>query len=53
MLFSSECLTLAPLLLTVDSALQGAHCEERLRIEIVHLQEQLDTRTEENGRWII
>nr|XP_040045836.1 rab GTPase-binding effector protein 2 isoform X2 [Gasterosteus aculeatus aculeatus] len=26
----------------------GAHCEERLRIEIVHLQEQLDTRTEEN-----
>ncbi|XP_011602081.2 rab GTPase-binding effector protein 2 isoform X2 [Takifugu rubripes] len=30
------------------SALQGAHCEERLRIEIVHLREQLDTRTEEN-----
>lgn len=30
------------------ATLQGAHCEERLRIEIVHLQEQLDTRTEEN-----
>lgn len=30
------------------SALQGAHCEERLRIEIVHLREQLGTRTEEN-----
>lgn len=30
--------------------LQGAHCEERLRIEIVNLREQLDTRTEENGR---
>uniref|UniRef100_A0A8C4IQZ8 Rab GTPase-binding effector protein 2 n=1 Tax=Dicentrarchus labrax TaxID=13489 RepID=A0A8C4IQZ8_DICLA len=28
--------------------LQGAHCEERLRIEIVNLREQLDTRTEEN-----
>ncbi|KAL6102707.1 uncharacterized protein ACO6RY_02263 [Pungitius sinensis] len=28
--------------------LQGAHCEERLRIEIVHLREQLDTRAEEN-----
>ncbi|XP_037332158.2 rab GTPase-binding effector protein 2 [Pungitius pungitius] len=30
------------------ATLQGAHCEERLRIEIVHLREQLDTRTEEN-----
>lgn len=29
--------------------LQGAHCEERLRIEIVNLREQLDTRAEENG----
>lgn len=28
--------------------LQGAHCEERLRIEIVNLREQLDARTEEN-----
>uniref|UniRef100_A0A8C6NI74 Rab GTPase-binding effector protein 2 n=1 Tax=Nothobranchius furzeri TaxID=105023 RepID=A0A8C6NI74_NOTFU len=28
--------------------LQGPHCEERLRIEIVNLREQLDTRTEEN-----
>ncbi|MEQ2192592.1 hypothetical protein XENOCAPTIV_014052, partial [Xenoophorus captivus] len=27
----------------------GAHCEERLRIEIVNLREQLDSRTEENG----
>uniref|UniRef100_A0A3Q4G9W8 Rab GTPase-binding effector protein 2 n=1 Tax=Neolamprologus brichardi TaxID=32507 RepID=A0A3Q4G9W8_NEOBR len=26
----------------------GAHCEERLRIEIVNLREQLDTRTEES-----
>ncbi|KAM9345825.1 rab GTPase-binding effector protein 2 [Symphorus nematophorus] len=30
------------------ATLQGAHCEERLRIEIVNLREQLDTRTEEN-----
>lgn len=30
------------------AALQGAHCEERLRIEIVNLREQLDTRSEEN-----
>lgn len=30
------------------TALQGAHCEERLRIEIVNLREQLDARTEEN-----
>ncbi|KAG5831972.1 hypothetical protein ANANG_G00286160 [Anguilla anguilla] len=29
--------------------LQGAHCEERLRIEIVNLKEQLETRTEESG----
>ncbi|XP_070779561.1 rab GTPase-binding effector protein 2 [Enoplosus armatus] len=29
------------------ATLQGAHCEERLRIEIVNLREQLDTRTEE------
>ncbi|XP_035254906.1 rab GTPase-binding effector protein 2 [Anguilla anguilla] len=28
--------------------LQGAHCEERLRIEIVNLKEQLETRTEES-----
>ncbi|XP_046893367.1 rab GTPase-binding effector protein 2 isoform X2 [Hypomesus transpacificus] len=28
--------------------LQGAHCEERLRIEIVNLKEQLDTRAEES-----
>lgn len=28
--------------------LQGAHCEERLRIEIVNLRDELDTRTEEN-----
>lgn len=33
----------------LDSNLQGAHCEERLRIEIVNLREQLDTRAEENG----
>uniref|UniRef100_A0A3B4UVC0 Rab GTPase-binding effector protein 2 n=1 Tax=Seriola dumerili TaxID=41447 RepID=A0A3B4UVC0_SERDU len=31
-----------------QATLQGAHCEERLRIEIVNLREQLDTRTEEN-----
>lgn len=30
------------------SSLQGSHCEERLRIEIVNLREQLDTKTEEN-----
>ncbi|KAM9745288.1 rab GTPase-binding effector protein 2 isoform 2-T2 [Menidia menidia] len=30
------------------ATLHGAHCEERLRIEIVNLREQLDTRTEEN-----
>ncbi|KAM6966231.1 rab GTPase-binding effector protein 2 [Tautogolabrus adspersus] len=30
------------------ASLQGAHCEERLRIEIVNLREQLDTRAEEN-----
>ncbi|XP_072224735.1 rab GTPase-binding effector protein 2 isoform X1 [Leuresthes tenuis] len=30
------------------ASLHGAHCEERLRIEIVNLREQLDTRTEEN-----
>lgn len=30
------------------ATLQGAHCEERLRIEIVNLREQLDTRAEEN-----
>uniref|UniRef100_A0A8C1EQ82 Rab GTPase-binding effector protein 2 n=1 Tax=Cyprinus carpio carpio TaxID=630221 RepID=A0A8C1EQ82_CYPCA len=28
--------------------LEAAHCEERLRIEIVNLQEQLETRTEES-----
>ncbi|XP_037545479.1 rab GTPase-binding effector protein 2 [Nematolebias whitei] len=31
-----------------SATLHGAHCEERLRIEIVNLREQLDTRTEEN-----
>ncbi|XP_004560719.2 rab GTPase-binding effector protein 2 [Maylandia zebra] len=31
-----------------SAALHGAHCEERLRIEIVNLREQLDTRTEES-----
>ncbi|XP_051572148.1 rab GTPase-binding effector protein 2 [Myxocyprinus asiaticus] len=36
--------TLPPLTPT----LQAAHCEERLRIEIVNLQEQLETRTEES-----
>uniref|UniRef100_A0A3Q2W247 Rab GTPase-binding effector protein 2 n=1 Tax=Haplochromis burtoni TaxID=8153 RepID=A0A3Q2W247_HAPBU len=36
-----------------SAALHGAHCEERLRIEIVNLREQLDTRTEESGLWII
>uniref|UniRef100_A0A3Q4G4L7 Rab GTPase-binding effector protein 2 n=1 Tax=Neolamprologus brichardi TaxID=32507 RepID=A0A3Q4G4L7_NEOBR len=30
------------------SSFSGAHCEERLRIEIVNLREQLDTRTEES-----
>ncbi|XP_018528320.1 rab GTPase-binding effector protein 2 [Lates calcarifer] len=30
------------------ATLQGAHCEERLRIEIVNLRDQLNTRTEEN-----
>ncbi|XP_041826012.1 rab GTPase-binding effector protein 2 isoform X2 [Melanotaenia boesemani] len=30
------------------ATLHGAHCEERLRIEIVNLREQLETRTEEN-----
>lgn len=36
--------TLPPL----SPTLQAAHCEERLRIEIVNLQEQLETRTEES-----
>ncbi|XP_028311999.1 rab GTPase-binding effector protein 2 isoform X2 [Gouania willdenowi] len=31
-----------------SATLHGSHCEERLRIEIVNLREQLDTRTEEN-----
>lgn len=31
------------------SGQQAAHCEERLRIEIVNLREQLDIRAEENG----
>uniref|UniRef100_A0A3Q0RIE8 Rab GTPase-binding effector protein 2 n=1 Tax=Amphilophus citrinellus TaxID=61819 RepID=A0A3Q0RIE8_AMPCI len=31
-----------------SSSFSGAHCEERLRIEIVNLREQLDTRAEEN-----
>ncbi|KAG8007098.1 Rab GTPase-binding effector protein 2, partial [Nibea albiflora] len=30
------------------ATLQGAHCEERLRIEIVNLREQLGSRSEEN-----
>ncbi|XP_068434965.1 rab GTPase-binding effector protein 2 [Clinocottus analis] len=30
------------------ATLQGAHCEERLRIEIVNLREQLNARTEED-----
>ncbi|XP_047427624.1 rab GTPase-binding effector protein 2 [Mugil cephalus] len=30
------------------SMLHGAHCEERLRIEIVNLREELDSRKEEN-----
>ncbi|KAG7505093.1 rab GTPase-binding effector protein 2 [Solea senegalensis] len=30
------------------ATLQGAHCEERLRIEIVNLREQLDNRADEN-----
>ncbi|XP_060946089.1 rab GTPase-binding effector protein 2 [Limanda limanda] len=33
---------------SLQATLQGAHSEERLRIEIVNLREQLDTRTEEN-----
>ncbi|KAM6904441.1 rab GTPase-binding effector protein 2, partial [Xenentodon cancila] len=33
---------------SLPPTLHGAHCEERLRIEIVNLREQLDTRTEEN-----
>ncbi|XP_024128275.1 rab GTPase-binding effector protein 2 [Oryzias melastigma] len=33
---------------SLSSTLHGAHCEERLRIEIVNLREQLDTRSEEN-----
>lgn len=37
----------------LKSNLQGAHCEERLRIEIVNLREQLDSRSEENGLWMI
>uniref|UniRef100_A0A3B5MWS2 Rab GTPase-binding effector protein 2 n=1 Tax=Xiphophorus couchianus TaxID=32473 RepID=A0A3B5MWS2_9TELE len=32
----------------MSSLSSGAHCEERLRIEIVNLREQLDSRTEEN-----
>lgn len=32
----------------LSSPLHGAHCEERLRIEIVNLREQLDMKTEEN-----
>uniref|UniRef100_A0A8C6TKJ1 Rab GTPase-binding effector protein 2 n=1 Tax=Neogobius melanostomus TaxID=47308 RepID=A0A8C6TKJ1_9GOBI len=32
----------------IPPTLQGTHCEERLRIEIVNLREQLDARTEEN-----
>ncbi|XP_061080518.1 rab GTPase-binding effector protein 2 isoform X2 [Conger conger] len=32
----------------LSPALQGAHCEERLRIEIVNLKEQLETRAEES-----
>uniref|UniRef100_A0A3B3Q1V8 Rab GTPase-binding effector protein 2 n=1 Tax=Paramormyrops kingsleyae TaxID=1676925 RepID=A0A3B3Q1V8_9TELE len=32
----------------VGPSLQGTHCEERLRIEIVNLKEQLEQRTEES-----
>ncbi|XP_062382679.1 rab GTPase-binding effector protein 2 [Sardina pilchardus] len=32
----------------LSSSMQGSHCEERLRIEIVNLKEQLETRTEES-----
>ncbi|KAM8724515.1 rab GTPase-binding effector protein 2 [Acanthopagrus schlegelii] len=38
----------APESSSFPATLQGAHCEERLRIEIVNLREQLDTRSEEN-----
>ncbi|KAM3597940.1 uncharacterized protein V6R79_011478 [Siganus canaliculatus] len=38
---------------SLPAALQGAHCEERLRIEIVNLREQLDSRAEETGQWIL
>ncbi|XP_034394557.1 rab GTPase-binding effector protein 2 isoform X2 [Cyclopterus lumpus] len=34
--------------LSFPATLQGAHCEERLRIEIVNLREQLAARTEED-----
>lgn len=33
---------------SLSSPLHGPHCEERLRIEIVNLREQLDVKTEEN-----
>lgn len=33
---------------SLSSPLHGTHCEERLRIEIVNLREQLDVKTEEN-----
>ncbi|XP_015234504.1 rab GTPase-binding effector protein 2 [Cyprinodon tularosa] len=33
---------------SISDTQQGAHCEERLRIEIVNLREQLDSRAEEN-----
>ncbi|CAN9505735.1 unnamed protein product [Ophioblennius macclurei] len=33
---------------SLSSSLHGPHCEERLRIEIVNLREQLDVKTEEN-----
>uniref|UniRef100_A0A3P9M7D6 Rab GTPase-binding effector protein 2 n=1 Tax=Oryzias latipes TaxID=8090 RepID=A0A3P9M7D6_ORYLA len=33
---------------SLSATLHGAHCEERLRIEIVNLREQLDTHSEEN-----
>ncbi|KAG9342888.1 hypothetical protein JZ751_015104 [Albula glossodonta] len=35
-------------IMSISPTLQGAHCEERLRIEIVNLKEQLETRTEES-----
>uniref|UniRef100_A0A3B5A274 Rab GTPase-binding effector protein 2 n=1 Tax=Stegastes partitus TaxID=144197 RepID=A0A3B5A274_9TELE len=38
---------------SLSATLHGAHCEERLRIEIVNLREQLDTRAEETASFVI